>query len=216
MTPEAFLKQIARQEPEPVYLFLGPDLHRRDRCRRALIERHLDESERDTAYMRHDLDEVSLGDVLDDVNSLSLFAGKRVVWAAPAESVLPRGRGADADGEDKASGVGDVAAYVKSPSPGIVLVIDSTRSFDGDDKARMDRIRKFFAPISSVVEFARLDPQEARLFAQDEARRLGLKLAEDNVDLLVEAVGSDSSRIAAELEKLALFRAGGVGIPRKT
>ncbi|MCC7157836.1 MAG: DNA polymerase III subunit delta [Bryobacterales bacterium] len=211
MTPEAFLGQIARQEPEPVYLFLGPDLYRRDRCRRALIERHLEEAERETGYTRHDLDEVSLAEVMDDLNSLSLFAGRRVVWAAPAEGVLPRGRGADA-GEEKGGGAEALAAYVKNPSPGTILVFDSSRDFDGEDKQRMDRIRKFFTAVPAVVEFARLDRREARVFALDQARRLGLKLAQDHVDLLVESVGADSSRIASELEKLSLFRAGGADI----
>lgn len=211
MTPEAFLRQIQKQEPEPVYLFVGPDLYRRDRCRRALLERHLGEGERETGYTRHDLDEVSLAEVLDDANALSLFAGRRVVWASPAEGVLPRGRGAEA-AEELAGGTEIVEAYARNPSPGTVLVFDSWRDFDGDDKARMERIRKFFAPVPAVVEFARLTPQEARAFALDETRRLGLKLAQENIDLLVEAAGADSSRIAAELEKLAVFAASGGAI----
>ena len=37
---------------------------------------------------RHEMDSVSLNEVIDDARSMSLFAGNRVIWAASAGSGL--------------------------------------------------------------------------------------------------------------------------------
>ncbi len=78
---------------------------------------------------------------------LSLFASKRVIWLARAESALPRGkagggRGAErgSDDEETTATGGDADAltsYLREPTPDVVLVIDSARyKFEGEDKAR--------------------------------------------------------------------------------
>ena len=41
MTPQQFLAQLKQREPEPAYLFLGPEPYQREFCRRARIERVL-------------------------------------------------------------------------------------------------------------------------------------------------------------------------------
>ena len=160
MTPEQFLAQIRKQPPGPLYLFLGPENYRREMCRRALVERALSPEERETGLVRHDLDEVSLAEVIDDARSMSLFAPRRLIWVSGAEAVLPRGRAAaavDAEAPAKDPGAGLLAAYAASPTPGVVLVFDSARyEFDGEDKAKSERVRKFYAALPPAVEFARL------------------------------------------------------------
>ena len=60
MTPDEFLRSIEKREPQPAYLFLGPEAWSRDRCRRALIERMLPPEDREAGLTRHDLSEVEL------------------------------------------------------------------------------------------------------------------------------------------------------------
>ncbi|MDX2154776.1 MAG: DNA polymerase III subunit delta [Bryobacteraceae bacterium] len=200
MTPEQFLAQIGKQEPAGAYLFLGPEGYSRKECRRALLNRVLpDESERENGFTRHDLDEVSLDEVLDDARSLSLFASVRLIWASSAEGAVPK------DGEPHAG----LAAYVKNPSPGVVLVFDSCRyEFDGDDRTKQERVRKFFGAVRDVVEFNRFDEQRARELAKRLAQQSGLKMRSGAIELLVETLGADAARIAMEIEKLALYAAG--------
>ncbi len=93
MTPDQFLSSLAGGL-RPVYLFLGPETYRRQKCRKALVERALPEELRESGYTRHDLDELSLAEVLDDARSMSLFASERLIWVASAELALPRGRAA--------------------------------------------------------------------------------------------------------------------------
>jgi DNA polymerase III subunit delta len=125
--------------------------------------------------------------------------------------VLPRGRGAESD-EEEAGSAGDAGAlaeYLKAPTPDVVLVIDASRyRFEGEDKARLERIAKFFAAVPAAVEFRPISPEEARSLAQRLAKEAGLQLGLAELALLLEATGGEAARIATEIEKLRLFTGG--------
>ncbi|MGO9240499.1 MAG: DNA polymerase III subunit delta [Bryobacteraceae bacterium] len=214
MTPEQFIRSLQLQPPRPAYLFLGPEIHRRRQCREALLDKVLPPEERSSGLTRHDLDTLPLSEVLDDARSMSLFAGNRVIWVGAAESALPRGRAATAEadaGEGDAAGAakGDaalLAAYCNDPTPGVVLVFDCSRyDFEGEDKARCERVAKFYAAIPASVEFHHTTAVEARAFAQQRAAELGLRIGPPQLDRLVEATAADLARLVNELDKLALY-----------
>jgi DNA polymerase III subunit delta len=214
MTPDQFLRQLQKQGPAPAYLFIGPDFYVRDQCRRALIAAALPPDETEQGFSRVDLDEVELADALDDARTLSLFASRRVIWIGSAEGALPRGRAAaasasDDDDESAAPSKKDaslVAGYMKDPSPGTVLVFDCSRfEFDGDDKARIERVQKFYSAVPNQVEFRQFDAESATTLAQNLARKAGLQIGSAEVAALVDALACDASRIASEIEKLSLF-----------
>jgi DNA polymerase-3 subunit delta len=212
MTPEQFLDRVSKKGPESVYLFLGPESYNRERCRKALIEAALGSGltpeEREASFTRHDLDQVPLTSALDDARSLSLFATRRVIWLARAESALPRGKAADAAEESGNSGGAAAAleSYLRHPTPGTVIVIDAARfDYDGEDKARLERVRKFYAAVTAQVEFRPFSPEAARGLAQSLARAVGLQLALPELALLLDATGGDASRIGLEIEKLKLL-----------
>lgn len=216
MTPDEFLRQVGAKKIAPVYLFIGAEMWQRDRCRAALTNAVLPGDAREQGLTRHDLDEVELNDVLDDARSLSLFAPDRVIWARSAEAVLPRGRAAsteDGDGPGRDGDTAALAGYVKDPSPGVVVVFDCTRfDFEGEEKAKLQRVQKFYGCIPAVVEFARFSPAEARRLAATIAKDLQLRIGGDELELLVEVLAADVSRIACELEKLSLYVGRGRGI----
>ncbi|MGA3206029.1 MAG: hypothetical protein ABSF12_26345, partial [Bryobacteraceae bacterium] len=167
MTPDQFLDRLQKSGPAPAYLFLGPEPYQRERCRRALLAAAL-EGEPE-GLTRHDLDEIPLAAVLDDARSMSLFASKRVLWIAGAEAALPRGRAkSDDDEEDaKAGDAAELAAYLKDPTPGTVIVIESSRyDFEGEDKAKIERVQKYYSSVPAQVEFRPFEPAEARALAQ--------------------------------------------------
>jgi DNA polymerase-3 subunit delta len=158
------------------------------------------------AVTAHDLAETRLGEVLDDARSLSLFATERLVWVTGAEAALPRGRAEEEDGEAAAGDSAPLAAYLKDPTPGTALVFEAARfDFEGDDKRKQERVRKFYAAVPEVVELRRYSSQDAHSEAQALARRAGLRLDAAALGLLVEALGADIARIEVEIEKLALY-----------
>ena len=214
MTPDQFLAQVRKAKPAPAYLWLGPEIYRRDVCRSALLDQVLDEKvngERD-GFFAYDLEETSLSSICDDARAYSLFSPRRVFWISRAEAVLPKGRAAVAAAADdeepsgKGSAAGALAAYLKDPSVDTVLVFDSSKfELDGEDKPKSERVRKFYATVDQVVEFPRWTPAMTRKLAQDLVRDAQLKMGADELNLLVEAVGGSPARVAVEIEKLRLF-----------
>ena len=211
MTPDQFLRSIQKQGPAPVYLFIGPDFYMRDQCRHALVRAALREEDREQALAQHDLDEEELAAVIDDARTLSLFASRRLIWISAAEGALPKGRAISAIADDdSASGAKEgpalVADYVHDPTPGTVVVFDCSRyEFEGDDKARIDRVRRFYAAVPNQVEFHSFDYEAAFALSQKLAQKLQLQIGNAELELLVDALGADASRIASELEKLSIF-----------
>lgn len=202
MTPEQFRTQLTRQGPRATYLFLGPDSYERNICRTLLLDAVLPIDEREQGYSRHDLDQVSLAEVIDDACSMSLFARRRLLWVSGAEGALPR----RLSGDEEESGVGAMLVdWIRNPAPDTTIVFDCQRyDFEGDDKAKIDRVAKFYKSVPDVVEFARYSPEKARALALSLAKQHQIQLANNEADFLVEATGADASRIANEIEKLSL------------
>lgn len=208
MTPAQFLARMKRRELAPAYLFLGSEAYERRRSREALLTAALGD-ERESGLAQHDLSESSLAAALDDARALTLFASQRVVAVVNAEAAMPRGRAAedaDDDGDAPKGGEELVAAYMRNPSPGVVVLIEATRfDFEGEEKKKLDRIRKFYAAIPEVVEFKRHSAEDARAETQSLARAAGLKIEPSAMEFLVESLGNDVARIATEVEKLSLY-----------
>jgi DNA polymerase III subunit delta len=207
LTPAQLLALVKQGKRPPALLLLGPEAYDRRRIKETLRASVPEES-----LTEHDLIEVSLAEVLDDARALSLFATDRLIWVVNGEAALPRGRAGDAAGESDdgaPSGSGDSApltAYVKDPTPGVMLVVEAVRfDFEGDDKRKQERVRKFYGAINAVVELRRYAAHEARAEAEVLKSKAGVRMDASVLDLLVEAMGADIARIAVEIEKLALF-----------
>jgi len=203
MNPAQLLARIRKSAVPPAILLLGPESYGRRRIKEALAALFPAES-----LAEHDLTAVSLAEVLDDARSLALFASERLIWVRNGEAALPRGRSTEdeSEGEGGAGDAAPLAAYLHDPTPGVALVFEAIRyDFEGDDKRKQERVRKFYAAIDQVVELRRYGSREARLEAEDLARRAGFRLEPAALDLLVDALGADIARIAVEIEKLALY-----------
>ncbi len=207
LSPDQFIARVAKQPLAAAYLFVGPEGYHRRLCREALLKRALTEEGREEGFTQIDLEETSVPAVLDDACSLSLFATDRVMWVTSAEVALPR-RLSSTEDEDESgkSPESKIAQYLKRPTAGTVLVFECSRyEFSGDDKAKLDRVLKFYSDIPVTVEFRPLSSEASRYLAQDLARQNGLKLGGAELALLLDAVAGDANRLLAEMEKLALF-----------
>jgi DNA polymerase III subunit delta len=210
MTPDQFLARMKKSVIAPAYLFLGTEAYGRDRCRQALVSAMLAPEEHEAGLAQYDLRESALPDVVEDARSLSLFARKRVILIANAEMALPKQKAGDEDEEDAeapaSGGAQSLDEYMKDPTPDVVLLLEAVRfDFEGEEKKRLERVRKFYASVTETVELRRYNLDDARLEAQDLAKRAGLSIDRTALDLLVEALGADVARIAIEIEKLRLY-----------
>jgi DNA polymerase-3 subunit delta len=144
---------------------------------------------------------------------MSLFASERLMFVTSAEAAVPKASRSTASEEDDgggaSSGSGDASvleAYVKSPTPGVTLIFEASRfDFEGDDKTKIDRVRKFYSAVADAVEFRRFETDEARMELDRLAKAVNVRLDAEAAQTLVEALGADMGRIAVELEKLALY-----------
>jgi len=206
LTAAQLLARVKKRDFPPAVLLLGQEAYERRRIKEGLTAAFAE-----GAVAQLDLLEVSLAAITDDARALSLFAADRLIWVVNAEAALPKTAKSseEDDPEAESSGSGDaapLAAYLKDPTPGVVLVFEAMRfDFEGEDKRRQDRVRKFYAAVRDVVELRRLGAQEARAEGEVLARRAGLAIQPAALDLLVEALGADLARIAVEIEKLALY-----------
>ena len=199
--------RIKRNDLPPAILLLGPEAYERRRLKEALFA-----TVPENAVAQHDLTEVTLAEILDDARALSLFASERLIWVVNAEAALPRGRAAADDDEGESAGSGDsgpLNEYLKDPTPGVVIVFEAIRfDFEGDDKRKQERVRKFYAALRDVVELRRFSVHEARQEAESLAAAAQFRIEPAALDLLVEALGADIARISVEIEKLSLYAAG--------
>ena len=201
------MSRIKRNDLPPAVLLLGPEAYERRRLKEALFA-----TVPEDAVARHDLSEVTLAEISDDARSLSLFASERLIWVVNAEAALPRGRAAAEDDEGESAGSGDsgpLNEYLKDPTPGVVIVFEAIRfDFEGDDKRKQERVRKFYAAVRDIVELRRFSIHEARQEAESLVGAAGFRIEPAALDLLVEALGADIARISVEIEKLSLYAGG--------
>jgi len=203
LRPSDFIARVKRGEVPAVCLFLGQEGYNRRRCRDALIA-----AVKGVEAEHYDLAETQLAAIIDDARAMSLFASERLIFVIGAEAAMPRTSRSDDDEEGAGStgGAGVLEAYVKSPTPGVTLVFEATRwDFEGDDKTKSERARKFFGAIADVVEFRRFSVDEARGELDRIARAANVKLDPAASQALVEALAADVARIAVEIEKLSLY-----------
>ena len=187
MTPAQFLARLKQGAP-PAVLLLGPESYDRRRIKDASMAMFPE-----GAVTAHDLSETTLAEVLDDARSLSLFASERLLWVAGAEAALPRVRSGDEESDAAAGDPAPLAAYLRDPTPGTALVFEAARfDFEGDDKRKQERVRKFYAAVPEVVELRRYSSQDAHSEAQALARQSGLRLDPAALGLLVEALGGSN------------------------
>ncbi len=195
MTPPQFLGRIKRGEIPPVVLFLGQESYNRRRCREALTT-----ARPGVEPEQIDASESSLSAIIDDARAMSLFASDRLIFVMSAEALMPRSE-SDSDPSTEA-----LTAYVKSPTPGAILIFEATRwDLEGEDKTKTERARKFFSAIPDVVEFPRFSSGDARIELDRIAKAADLKLDAAAAEALVEALACDVARIAVEIEKLSLY-----------
>src|SRR5581483_6468559 len=184
MTPGQLLARLKKNERPAAVLLLGPEAYQRRRLKEALVAAFPE-----GAMTGHDLGETALAAILDDARALSLFAADRLIWIVNAEGALPRGRSEDdGEGETAAGDSGVLAEYFRDPTPGVTLVFEAIRyDFEGDDKRKQERVRKFFAAIPEVVELRRFPASEARAEAETLVRTAGFRIEAAALDLLLEA-----------------------------
>jgi DNA polymerase-3 subunit delta len=178
----------APRQPDAVYLLYGEEDVLKDEAVRTLVEAAVG-SNRD-----FNLDVRYAADLTPDsfhslVNTLPMLAERRAVVV----------RGAEHLGKRKTKLRDEVARYLAAPNPTTVLVLVVAAGEEPD--AELVRA-------STAVRLEPLSAERVPRWIEHYAATLGLTVAPEATELLRDAVGTDLSTLARELEKLAALTVG--------
>jgi DNA polymerase-3 subunit delta len=205
---DRFLAEVAGDKLRPGYVFVGDEAFHYERCRRALLDKFVENDLRD--FCLHDLDlaDISIFEILDLAQTPSLMAPFQLFFVRGLKALYGRG----AKKEEFAA----IDAYFRSPNPQALLLFVADhiripadpRRMDMDDKTRYERIRETLGEWCGTVELARADEEDAVRWLTVEAKRAGKELDPDAARELADALSADMLLIANEWEKLLLYTTG--------
>ncbi len=191
MTPDALHRELAEGTIRPAYLLSGAEALYRDDALTALRQAVLAGGPADFNHDRLEASGLTPGALLDAVRALPVLAERRLVELREPEE---RRGGGKALLDALTTAVEEVCGQ-----PGTVLVVAATRP---DRRARW--VRAFREPAAVVTCEPPKGARELVNLAQQEARRLGTRLAPGAGEALAEAVGPQLLLLRRELEKAAL------------
>jgi DNA polymerase-3 subunit delta len=203
---DRFIADIASPSSlRPGYILLGDEIFLYDRCRRAVLSTLVPEGFRDFALHDIDLAETSIFDALDRAQTPSLMAPFQVLFIRNLKTLYGRG--------SKKEEFAAIDAYFRSPNPQalILFVADhlriptDIRKMDYQDKERFERIRETLGDWCGIVEFARVDENDAIRWVTSTAESRNVRFDPDAARELVDSLGADMMLIASEFEKLLLY-----------
>ena len=181
-------KKAAPPAPDPVYLLHGDEEVLKDEAIRALLDAAVGSNRDFNLDVRYaaDLTPESFHAL---VNTPPMLADRRAVVV----------RGVEQLGKRKTKLRDEVIRYLTDPNPTTVLVLVVAAGEEPDAE---------LARGSTAVLLEPLAADRVPRWLQHHASTLGVTLAPDAAELLLNAVGNDLSTLARELEKLASLAAG--------
>jgi DNA polymerase III delta subunit len=221
-TPASVRQQIARRQPDPVYLLIGDDeteMARLAADMTALVEDGLSVFNVDRLYATDK--GVTASAIAESARTLPVMADRRIVVVLRAERLLKprrRGKGDDDPPEDEATetpGDADVLeAYVRNPEPQTTLTLVAA------DADRTRRLYKALQKHATIVECyglrgtrdARVDLRQVARQAEQLVRKAvveaGQQIDPAAARLVGERAGTDIAQLRGDVERLLLYAAG--------
>lgn len=172
-----------------MYVIAGQDAYLVRREIEKLLGQLLAPEERDMALYQPQADKAEGPEVLDELRTLPFLASRRVVLIKDAEPFV----------ETYAE---LLEKYLDHPSPTGTLIL----SLGSWDKRRKIAKKVATGGAAELIDVGEIKPWEMVGFAASCAQEKGIRLAPGAAELLVELIGNEPGRIAAEIDKLMMFK----------
>ncbi len=185
-TPNAFLAQINKVIPAPVYLFLGEEEFLLDSCLAALKKSTLKDAAEAFNYDLVFGEDSDAQEILTFCETLPVFASRRLVAVKHIDKLRPRSLDA-------------LQAYVIDPVASTCLALIGTK-LDGRSKATQTLKKS-----AVLVECAPLLSRDIPRWIRQYSATIGLRIDEPGIVLLTSACGRDLYTVKHELDKLATY-----------
>lgn len=182
---DAIMSQISRREFKPVYFLMGDESYYIDRITDAILDRVLEEGEKDFNEIVRYGGDVNVADIVNEARFYPSFAQYRVVVIKEAQEVKK---------------LEDLVNYVEKPLFSTILVINYKNG-------NFDRRKKLIAEVEKhgiLFESKKLYDNQLPSWVNVFVEKKGLKIDPKASQMLADFIGADLNRMAGELEKLLI------------
>jgi DNA polymerase-3 subunit delta len=170
----------------PVYLFQGEEAYYIDQLTNLLIEKVLDDSERDfNQYIFYGMDS-DVGTVINTCKRFPMMSERQLVVVKEAQGL---------------KNIDDLVHYVKQPLRSTILVINYKHG-------KLDGRKKLTGEIDKtgiVFESKKLYENQIPAFITTYLRKRKVKIDGKSTQMLTDFLGNDLSKLTNEIEKLILL-----------
>lgn len=230
LAADAFVQQIRKRRPEPVYVVIGDDDQEKTALSQLASELVEDELRAFNVERLYGTDKgTTAGSIVEAARVLPMLGDRRVIVVLRADPLLkPKRKKADED-EEEAAGADEPAisadaltAYVTKPEPLTTLVLVA------DDIDRSRKLGKALIKHAAIVECWGLKagkevkgwdlPQVARAaqaWVRKQAADAGKQIDPQGVALLAERAGADITRLRGDWQRVLLYAGDRATITRE-
>lgn len=193
-------RSFKKDKIKPLYIIAAQEYYLTRRVVESIKEALWDEVGGEANYRRLDGDEVTLVELLEEVNTAPFLGRRRLVVLDAADAFTKR-----LNPKEGAA----LRGYLASPNPSttLLMVFDAT-----DRKEWTDKYLKWTRGIKGAGDFVdckRIYESQIPGWVRDLARDLDIKLSKEALEYLGTILGTDIQSIYTELEKLQIHAQSG-------
>ena len=228
VTADAFVQQIRKRKPEPVYVIIGDDDQEKSALSQLASDLVEDELRAFNVERLYGTDKSTTAlNIVDAANMLPMLGDRRVIVVLRADALLkPKRRKAgdeEEEGAEEAPMASDaLTAYVAKPEPMTTLVLVA------DDIDRSRKLGKALIKHAAIVECWGLKPgkevkgwdlpnvaRAAQAWVKKQAAEAGKQVDAAGVVLLAERAGTDIGRLRGDWQRVLLYAGDRATITRE-
>ncbi|WNB93465.1 DNA polymerase III subunit delta [Bacillus sp. NEB1478] len=195
LTIDALKKNIKNKKVSSIYLIWGTELYLAEEAVKS-ISSLLAPDERDFNLSIHNLDEISVQEVMEDAETMPFLGDRRIVIMKNASFLTAA--------KDKGKIEHDLnmfEQYIQNPADYSILVI--VVPYEKLDERK--KIVKQLKSQAEIIQVSQLSNETAEKWLQKEAEQAGISIQKDAVELLLSRLGAKLGILAKELEKMILY-----------
>lgn len=195
LTVETLKKNIKNKMTSPIYLIWGTEHYLAEDAIQTITSL-LSPDEKDFNLSVHNLDEISVQEVIEDAETMPFLGDRRVVIMKNAVFLTAA--------KDKAKIEHDLKVfeqYIQNPTEYTTLVIVVPNE-------KLDERKKIVKQVkaqSEIIQVSQLSNETAEKWLLKEAESSGVTIEKEAIELLLSRLGTKMAVLAKEMEKMALF-----------
>ncbi|NBI29493.1 DNA polymerase III subunit delta [Chengkuizengella marina] len=194
------VKQIKQKKFLPIYLCYGTEKFLMNEFIQFLTYEFIDPVHKDFALSHFDLNETSIDQVVEDVETLPFMVPNKLVIAKNANFLT-----GTRDKSKIEHQIEKLEKYIHSPVDYSVLVLYVIAEKLDERKKLVKLLKKQ----NNIVSFSPLKPNELLNWVQNRVKKNGSSISEQAAEAFILNAGTNLQSLAAEIEKCCLFAGAG-------